>query len=105
MSQKNSQPVGDPDLQIRGGGGGSHPDPEISGGRSDKIFSALRASFWSKNKGGPRALFPGSATEECPTITTGHCLESHDTVYAFSFIRATNSQSQITLLRSRSLCR
>ena len=52
----------DPDLQIRGGGGWGgvgHPDPEITGGTlSPKtIFSALRASFWSKNKGGraPRA--------------------------------------------------
>ena len=39
----------DPDLQIRGGGGG-HPDPEIRGADS-KFFSAIRASFWSKNKG------------------------------------------------------
>ena len=40
------------DLQIMGGGG--HPDPEIRGGGSLKIFFfwALRASFWSKNKGG-----------------------------------------------------
>ena len=53
--------VADPDLQIRGGGGEGgwlgHPDPEIRGvGRSPKRFvSALRASFWSKNKRGPRA--------------------------------------------------
>ena len=52
----------------REGGGGGHPDPEIRRGRGrppEKIFSALRASFWSKNKGGgtrvPRP--PGSATE------------------------------------------
>ena len=33
-------PVADPDLQIRGEGGGSHPDPEIRGGRSpEKFFS------------------------------------------------------------------
>ena len=34
--------------------GGGHPDPEIrGGGRSPKnFFSALRASFWSKNKRG-----------------------------------------------------
>ena len=41
----------DPNLEIRGGG---HPDPEISrGGQSLKkiVFSALRASVWSKNKG------------------------------------------------------
>ena len=49
--------VADPDLQIRGGP--VHPDPEIRrGGRRQKnLFSALWASFWSKNKGGraPRA--------------------------------------------------
>ena len=46
--------MADPDLQIRGGGG--HPDPEITGGGLQKdFFFALRASFWSKNKGGPGA--------------------------------------------------
>ena len=41
--------MADPDLQIRGG---VHPDPEIRGGRTQNpFFSALRASFWSKNKG------------------------------------------------------
>ena len=54
--------MADPDLQIRevgggGGGGEGHPDPEIRGARSIKKFSALWASSWSKNKGGP-----GSAT-------------------------------------------
>ena len=56
--------VADPDLQIRrGGGGGGQPDPEIRerGPVSKKYFSALWASFWSKNKGGP-GPFPGSAT-------------------------------------------
>ena len=39
------------------GGGGGHPDPKIRRGRGrppEKFFSALRASFWSKNKGGGR---------------------------------------------------
>ena len=42
--------VANPDLQIRGGG--CHPDSEIRGGPVSKqyIFSALWASFWSKNK-------------------------------------------------------
>ena len=48
--------VADPDLQIRGGGGGweaGHPDLEKRGGPvSKKFFPALRASFWSKNKAG-----------------------------------------------------
>ena len=45
--------------------GGGHPDPEIRGGpASKKMLSALRASFSSKNKGGPSPLgpSPGSAT-------------------------------------------
>ena len=37
-------------------GGAGHPDPEIRGGPvSKKSFSALRVSFWSKNKAGARA--------------------------------------------------
>ena len=37
-------------------GGRGHPDPEIrEGGRSQKIFSALLVSVWSKNKGGWKA--------------------------------------------------
>jgi len=44
-----------PDLEIRGGAG--HPDLEIrkrgGGAVSQKIFSALWASVWSKDKGGP----------------------------------------------------
>ena len=51
--------MADPDLQIRGEGGACHPDLhlEIRGVVSKKnIFSALRASVWSKYKGaGPRA--------------------------------------------------
>ena len=51
----------------RGGGIGGHPDPEMrvgGGAVSKKIFSALRASFWSKNKGGPGqpSSSPGPAT-------------------------------------------
>ena len=42
----------DTDLQIRGGGGGC----------LKHFFSALRASVWSKNKGGGDS--PGSATED-----------------------------------------
>lgn len=41
----------DPDLEM-GEGGEGHPDPEMRGeGRS-----GLRASFWSRNKVGGRAL-------------------------------------------------
>ena len=49
-----------------GGGLGGHPDSEIRGGAclKKKLFSALRASFWSKNKGGhgPPGPSRGSAT-------------------------------------------
>ena len=52
--------------KVGGGGGDGHPDPEIRGGAaSKKFFSALRASFWSKNKGGPGppSPSPGSASD------------------------------------------
>ena len=56
--------VADPDLQIRVGGGRSFR-PWDKEGAASKRFSALRASVWSKNKGGlsPPGPFPGSATD------------------------------------------
>ena len=49
MGEMCQQSVADSDLQIRGVGGGGHPDPEIRGGGGlQKNF--FRASFWSKNK-------------------------------------------------------
>ena len=51
----------DPDLEIRGVGVGRSSKPLDKGGGaglSKKFFSAVRASVWSKNKGGawaPRA--------------------------------------------------
>ena len=67
-------PVADRDLQISewaggGGVGGGYPDSEIRGARwsQNKYFSALRASFWSKNKGG--AWLPGpSPGSAMPTV-------------------------------------
>ena len=48
----------DPDLEIRGEG---------AGGRSPKkIFSAIRASAWSKNKGGPGPPGPPGSTTGNP---------------------------------------
>ena len=46
--------VPDPDFEIRGGGGrSSRPfDKGREGLVSQKIFSAPRASVWSKNRGG-----------------------------------------------------
>ena len=43
--------MADPRPSDKGDGPG-HPDLELRGARSPKIFLALRASFWSKNKGG-----------------------------------------------------
>ena len=55
MLFNHDNPVPDPDLKIRGGGGvvGGHPDPyiRVGGVQSPKKFSTLRASVWSKNKG------------------------------------------------------
>ena len=67
----------DPDLQVVGGGGGGgdkrageegggHTDREIRRGPGlQKHFLALRASVWSKNKGGrgpsPPGPYPGPA--------------------------------------------
>ena len=47
----------DPDLEIRGGGSSI---PLDKGGRwsPPQNFLALRASFWSKNKGGPAPRVP-----------------------------------------------
>ena len=39
-----SRPLG----KGRGGGVGSHPDPEIRGGPKNNFVSAQRASVWSK---------------------------------------------------------
>ena len=54
--------VVDPDRQLSGwgGGGGGHPHPEIreGGGSVKKIFWALQASVWSKNKGGGGGVVP-----------------------------------------------
>ena len=58
--------VADPDLQIRVGRGGGHPDPEVRGGRSQKnFFSSLRASVSLKIRRGvptPPGPSPGSAS-------------------------------------------
>ena len=48
------------------GGGTGHPHPEIRGARSPKkFFSVLRASFWSKNKGGPGPPGPLPWIHQC----------------------------------------
>ena len=60
-----SYALADPDLQIRWSGGGRSSRPLDKGEAVSKnIFSVLRASVWSKNKGepGPPGPSPGSAT-------------------------------------------
>ena len=47
--------VPDPDLEMGGGGGSSRPFDGGGGWFPKKIFLALQASVWSKNKGGGRA--------------------------------------------------
>ena len=57
-----------------GGGGGVHPDPEIRRASLHNFFSILRASFWSKNKGGARA--PRAPTLD-PTLLQAQKSELH----------------------------
>ena len=74
--------MADQDLQISGRPG--HPDPEIrgkgggGGAVSKKIFSALRASVWSKNKwggGGGPGPSPGSLDPPLEHSRIGHYRE------------------------------
>lgn len=69
--------VADPDLGIRGAGQSSIPLDGRGGGGvvSQKIFSSLRASVWSRNKGGAVLLGPslGSAT---PVAASAHYISS-----------------------------
>ena len=57
-------PVPDPDLEIRWGGDCLSRPLDKGGWSPPQIFSALRASLWSKNKGEPGlpGRSPGSAT-------------------------------------------
>ena len=59
-----SYALADPDLQIRWRGGRSSRPLDKGEAVSKNIFSVLRASVWSKNKGepGPPGPSPGSAT-------------------------------------------
>ena len=56
--------MADPDLQISGGGGPGHQDPEIRRGRSHtKFFSAPQFGLNIRGEGGLPAPYPGSATD------------------------------------------
>ena len=97
--------MGDPDLQIREGGGG-HPDPEIRGGRSlKKFFSPLRVSFWSKNKGEPGSPGPSneSATVNYKPLTSASLNEIADKMartnkQALKKVTGVSTERAVTLL-------
>ena len=62
----------DPNLEIKGGGRSPRPLDKGGGdGHQKKIFSALRESVWSKNKGGGGLPGPsaGSVTELSRKVT------------------------------------
>ena len=62
---KANKPVADQDLQIRGGGGGGHPDPEIRGGLASKkhVFRPFGPHFDLIIRGpGPPGPSPESST-------------------------------------------
>ena len=54
----------DPELEMGGGVGDGHPNPEKRGSGLRKIFFDRRASIWSENKRGAGSLdpSPGSVT-------------------------------------------
>ena len=63
--------MADPDLSDKRGRAGKRGiirDPEIRRGRSQKIFLALWASVWSKNKGGPTPGPLGSRAPRGPPL-------------------------------------
>ena len=78
----------DPDLRDKGGGGGggrSSGPLDKAGGRSPKkIFSALRASVWTKNKGGGGGAPPGPS----PGSGTGYIYEINKITFVFQSIFA-----------------
>ena len=84
--------MGDPDPQISGGRGCGHPDPEIRGGGavSKKFFSDVRASVWSKNKGGP-PLYPPLQAEAFLAFRSSISL--HDTYFLTCYLRVTISET------------
>ena len=58
--------MADPDLQIREGGGGGHPDPEITEepGLNRKLLRPFGPQFGLKVREGAS---PGSTTDWCPS--------------------------------------
>ena len=82
--------MANPELQIRGGGGSGHPDPEMRGGGTvlKNVFSALRASVWSKNKGRPPSLDP-------PVSRNPNCFQMFFKMYAMQMACFTDFNTKI----------
>ena len=82
--------MGDPYPQISGGRGCGHPDPEMrvggGGAVSKNFFSDVRASVWSKNKGGP-PLYPPLQAEAFLAFRSSMSL--HDTYLLTCYLRET----------------
>ena len=85
--------MGDPYPQISGGRGCGHPDPEgemrVGGGGtagSKNFFSDVRASVWSKNKGGP-PLYPPLQAEAFLAFRSSISL--HNTYLLTCYLRET----------------
>ena len=79
----------DPDLEIKGGGRLFRPLDKRGGGGwgapvSKKLFSALWASVWPKNKEGGPGPSPGSATAMLSFYCRGVCMyrtvKTHDLI-------------------------
>ena len=68
---RRHRPVADPDLQIRGEGGGGHPDHKIRGAVLKNFFSAFRASVWSRSKWGQ--VWGGGVGPPGPLPWIRHC--------------------------------
>ena len=66
--------MADPDLPIRGGVGGGHPDPRIRGRAVSKMFSVVRASVWAKigGEGRPGPPGPSRRTSYSIYLLLGH---------------------------------
>ena len=70
--------MADPELQIRGGGGGIQI-LRWGGGLQTNFFQPLDASVWSKNKGGPGPPGPSSPTLDPPLGTARRDLTAIET--------------------------
>ena len=59
--------MADPDLQIRGGGEGGHPDPEIGGEAPKNFFWPFGSQFGQKIRGAPG--YPGPSSRSATAFS------------------------------------